>query len=323
MKKTAIITGILGQDGPYLAKLLLEKGYDVYGVIRRYSKPNYENLKYLNIYDKINLVIGDIVDEASINHIIKTLQPDEFYNLAAQSFVGASWDISKATTEINAVGALNILNAIKNNSPKTKYYQASTSEMFGNSTLEMLDETTPFRPQSPYAVSKLYAHWITINYRESYSLYAVSGILFNHESPIRGSEFVTRKISEGVSKIKLGSSDKIFLGNIDSVRDWGFAGDYVEAMWLMLQQPIPNDYVIATGESHSIKEFLDIAFERIGIADWSEYVVIDSAYKRPVDVKVLRGNSAKAKEVLGWHPKTNFKDLVCMMVDADIERNSR
>lgn len=323
MKKTAIITGILGQDGPYLAKLLLEKGYEVYGIIRRYSKPNYENLKYLNIYDKINLIIGDIVDEASINHIIKTLQPDEFYNLAAQSFVGASWDISKATTEINAVGALNILNAIKNNSPKTKYYQASTSEMFGNSTLEILDEHTPFRPQSPYAVSKLYAHWITINYRESYSIFAVSGILFNHESPIRGTEFVTRKISDGVAKIKLGSSDKIYLGNIDSVRDWGFAGDYVEAMWLMLQQPIPNDYVIATGESHSIKEFLDIAFEHIGISDWAEYVVIDSAHKRPVDVKILRGNSAKAKEILGWHPNTKFKDLVRMMVDADIERNSR
>lgn len=322
MKKTAIITGILGQDGPYLAKLLLEKGYTVYGIMQRYSNPNLSNLKFLDIDKEVNLITGDITDDGSMNHIIKTIKPDEFYNLAAQSFVGASWELSKTTTEINACGVLNILNAIKNNSPTTKFYQASTSEMYGNSKETVLDENTPLHPQSPYAISKLYAYWMTRNYRESYSLFTSNGILFNHESPLRGKEFVTRKVTDAVARIKLGLQDSICLGNIDSVRDWGFAGDYVEAMWLMLQQDNPGDYVVATGESHSIRELLNIAFNYVGISDWENYVKIDPRFIRPVDVKHLHGDYSKAKEILGWSPKTSFKQLVEMMVDADLKRYS-
>lgn len=320
MKKTAIITGILGQDGPYLAKLLLEKGYTVYGIMQRYSNPNLSNIEFLGIEEKIILITGDITDDGNMNHIIKNIKPNEFYNLAAQSFVGASWELSKLTTEINACGVLNILNSIKNNSPSTKFYQASTSEMYGNSGGFLLSENTPFCPQSPYAISKLYAYWISKNYRESYSLFTSNGILFNHESPLRGKEFVTRKITDAVARIKLGLKDSISLGNIDSVRDWGFAGDYVEAMWLMLQQDVPDDYVIATGETHSIRELLDIAFYRIGIKEWQKYVKIDPHFIRPVDVKYLHGNYNKAKEKLGWQPKTSFKELIEMMVDADIKR---
>jgi len=320
MKKTAIITGILGQDGPYLAKLLLEKGYTVYGIMQRYSNPNLSNIEFLGIEEKIILITGDITDDGNMNHIIKNIKPNEFYNLAAQSFVGASWELSKLTTEINACGVLNILNSIKNNSPSTKFYQASTSEMYGNSGGSLLSENTPFCPQSPYAVSKLYAYWISKNYRESYSLFTSNGILFNHESPLRGKEFVTRKITDAVARIKLGLQDSISLGNIDSVRDWGFAGDYVEAMWLMLQQDVPDDYVVATGETHSIRELLDIAFYRIGIKEWQKYVKIDPRFIRPVDVKHLHGNYNKAKEKLGWQPKTSFKELIEMMVDADIKR---
>jgi len=320
MKKTVIITGILGQDGPYLAKLLLEKGYTVYGIMQRYSNPNLNNIEFLGIEKKINLITGDITDDGNINHIIKNIKPNEFYNLAAQSFVGSSWELSKLTTEINACGVLNILNSIKNNSPSTKFYQASTSEMYGNSGGSLLSENTPFCPQSPYAVSKLYAYWISKNYRESYSLFTSNGILFNHESPLRGKEFVTRKITDAVARIKLGLQDSISLGNIDSVRDWGFAGDYVEAMWLMLQQDVPDDYVVATGETHSIRELLDIAFYRIGIKEWQKYVKIDPRFIRPVDVKHLHGNYNKAKEKLGWQPKTSFKELIEMMVDADIKR---
>ncbi|MDD5083584.1 MAG: GDP-mannose 4,6-dehydratase [Candidatus Moranbacteria bacterium] len=321
MKKTALITGILGQDGPYLAKLLLEKDYKVYGLIRRYSNPNFENLEFLGISDRIEYVSGDMTDEASLINIIKLTQPTEVYNLAAQSFVGSSWDQSKLTTEVNSLGVLYILNAIKLFSPLTKFYQASTSEMFGNSSNEGIQtEETSFHPRSPYAIAKLYAYWMTINFKESYGLFCANGILFNHESPIRGKEFVTRKISDGVAKIKLGLSDKIRLGNIDSKRDWGFAGNYVEAMWLMLQQEKADNYIVSTGESHSIKNFLEIAFDHVGISDWEKHVTIDPNFKRPAELHVLQGKSDKAKNVLKWIPKVKFEELVKMMVDADLQR---
>ena len=318
MKKTAIITGILGQDGPYLAKLLLEKGYTVYGIMQRYSNPNLSNLEYLGIEKDVILITGDVSDDANISHIIKTIKPNEFYNLAAQSFVGASWELSKSTSEINAMGVLNILNAIKTNSPSTKFYQASTSEMYGNADVDILNEDTPFRPASPYAVAKLYAYWITRNYRDSYSLFTSNGILFNHESPLRGKEFVTRKISDGIARIKLGLQDHISLGNIDSARDWGFAGDYVEAMWLMLQHDTPGDYVVGTGQRHTIKEFLQEGFAHVGIDDWEKYIKIDARYVRPVDVKYLCADASKAQRELGWTPKVTFKGLVHMMIDADL-----
>jgi GDPmannose 4,6-dehydratase len=323
MKKIAFVTGMTGQDGPYLAKLLLEKGYHVIGLVKRYSSPNLENIKFLGIENDIEMITGDITDDGNMNHLIKTLRPNEFYNLAAQSFVGASWDLNKVTTEVNAVGPLNILNAIKQHSPDTKYYQASTSEMYGNGiNSNKQNEQTPFHPRSPYGVAKLYAHWITINFRESYSLHASTGILFNHESPIRGKEFVTRKITDGVARIKLGLKDKIVLGNLEAKRDWGFAGDYVEAMWLMLQQSEPGDYVIATGEQHSIKELLQLAFESVGITDWQQYVESDPKFKRPAELHSLCGDSTKAEKILGWQRKTDFKTLVGMMVEADIKRCS-
>ena len=321
MKKTAFVTGMTGQDGPYLAKLLLEKGYHVYGLVKRYSSPNLENIKFLGIENDIELITGDITDDNNMNHLIKTLRPNEFYNLAAQSFVGSSWELNKVTTEVNAVGVLNILNAIKMHSTGTKFYQASTSEMYGNGIgTTTQNEDTPFHPRSPYGVAKLYAHWITRNFRESYSLFACSGILFNHESPIRGKEFVTRKITDGVARIKLGLQDKITLGNLDAKRDWGFAGDYVEAMWLMLQQPQPDDFVIATREQHTIKEMLEKSFAAVGITDWQKYVDTDPKFKRPAELHSLCGDYAKAEKVLGWKPRTSFDDLVQMMIEADIQR---
>lgn len=324
MKKTALITGILGQDGPYLAKLLLDNDYKIYGLIRRYSNPNFSNTDYLGVTDKINFVSGDMTDESSIMNIIKTIQPAEVYNLAAQSFVGSSWDQSKVTTEINALGTLYLLNSIKYFSPTTKFYQASTSEMFGNSHIEGLQtEETPFHPRSPYAIAKLYAYWITINFKESYGMFCANGILFNHESPIRGKEFVTRKISDGVAMIKLGLADEIRLGNLDSKRDWGFAGDYVEAMWRMLQQEKPDNYIISTGETHSIRDFLDIAFRHVGITDWEKYIKIDPQFKRPAELFALHGKSDKAKKILNWEPKVDFEELVKMMVDADLKRLSK
>ncbi len=323
MKKTALITGILGQDGGYLAKLLLEKDYKVYGLVRRYSNPNFENLRYLGIADDIEYVSGDLTDEGSLMNIIKSLRPDEVYNLGAQSFVGSSWDQAKFTTEVNSLGVLYILNAIRFFSPNTKFYQASTSEMFGNSSEQGLQtEETPFHPRSPYAIAKLYAYWMAVNFKESYGMYCANGILFNHESPIRGKEFVTRKITDGVAKIKLGLADSLALGNLDSKRDWGFAGDYVEAMWRMLQQDEPDNYIVATGETHTIREFLDLAFAHAGIADWQPYVTIDPRFKRPAELHVLQGTSKKAKEKLGWEPKVSFKELVTMMVDADLARLS-
>jgi GDPmannose 4,6-dehydratase len=322
-KKIAFITGMTGQDGPYLAKFLLEKDYKVYGLCKRYSNPNLENLEYLGIVNDIDLVTGDITDDGCINHLLKSIKPNEFYNLAAQSFVGTSWDLNKVTTEVNSIGTLNILNAIKNYSATTKFYQASTSEMFGNSATNQQDENTPFHPRSPYGVSKLFAHWITINFRESYGMHASTGILFNHESPIRGKEFVTRKITDGVAKIKLGLSDKIVLGNLDSSRDWGFAGDYVEAMWLMTQQKEPGDYVVGTGVHHSIREVLEIAFARVGITDWEKYIETDFRHKRPAELYQLCAIPTKAQTVLGWKPKTTFKQLIEMMVEADFERLSK
>lgn len=319
--KKALVTGIIGQDGPYLAKLLLEKDYKVYGLIRRYTNPNFDNLDYLGITDKIEFVSGDMTDENSLTNIIKNINPDEVYNLAAQSFVGASWDQAKITTEINSLGVLYLLNAIKNFAPNAKFYQASTSEMFGNSHNKGIQtEETPFHPRSPYAISKLYAYWMTVNFKESYGMFCANGILFNHESPIRGKEFVTRKISDGVARIKLGLSEEIRLGNLDSKRDWGFAGDYVEAMWLMLQQKEPDNYIISTGKTHSIRDFLDIAFNHIGIKNWKKYVKIDPRFKRPAELFILQGKSDKARKKLGWKPKMKFEELVKMMVDADLER---
>lgn len=321
MQKTALITGILGQDGPYLAKLLLEKDYKVYGLIRRYSHPDFSNTDYLGITDKIEFVSGDLTDESSLINIVKNIHFDEVYNLAAQSFVGASWDQSKLTTEVNAMGVLYLLNAIKYFSPTTKFYQASTSEMFGNNHINGIQsEETPFHPRSPYGISKLYAYWMTINFRESYGMFCANGILFNHESPIRGKEFVTRKITDGVARIKFGLADSISLGNLESKRDWGFAGDYVEAMWMMLQQPEPDNYIISTGVNHSIGDCLDVAFNRIGISDWKKYIKIDPRFKRPAELFELQGKSDKAREKLGWVPKVGFKELIEMMVDADLKR---
>jgi GDPmannose 4,6-dehydratase len=322
--KVALITGIDGQDGPYLAKFLLNKGYKVYGLLRRSSNPNFENLEYLGVKDKVEFVLGDMTDECSLINIIKTIKPDEVYNLAAQSFVAASWDQAKLTTEVNSLGTLYLLNAIKLFSPTTKFYQASTSEMFGNSSENGIQiENTPFHPRSPYAISKLYAYWITNNFKESYGMFCCNGILFNHESPIRGREFVTRKISEGVAKIKLGIGTKIKLGNLESKRDWGFAGDYVEAMWMMLQYEKPDNYIISTGETHSVKEFLETAFNHVGIKDWEQYIEIDPQFKRPAELFVLNGKSEKAREILGWKPSVKFEELVKMMVDADMKRLSK
>ncbi len=321
MKKKALITGITGQDGAYLAKFLLNKGYSVYGLVRRVVSRNLDNLEYLNVCERVNLVNGDLTDECSLNNVVKTIRPDEVYNLAAQSFVGLSWDQPIVTQEINAFGPIRLLEAIKRHCPTAKYYQASTSEMFGNSNLEgVQNELTPFQPRSPYAISKLSAHWSTVNYCESYGMFCVSGILFNHESPIRGIEFVTRKITDGVVKIKLGLANEIRLGNISSVRDWGFAGDYVEAMWSMLQQSKPENFIISTGINHTIEDFLIIAFNHVGIEKWSKYIKIDPQYKRPAELFVLKGSNDKARSSLGWKPKVGFIELVKMMVDADLKR---
>ncbi|MFO0704117.1 MAG: GDP-mannose 4,6-dehydratase [Patescibacteria group bacterium] len=322
-QKTALVTGILGQDAPYLAKHLLENGYKVYGLLRRYSNPNYANLDFLGITKKVDFIEGDMTDESSLYHIIRTLRPTEVYNLAAQSFVRSSFDQPKLTTEINALGVLYLLNAIKMFSPTTRFYQASTSEMFGSSNDGgYQDEKTIFHPRSPYGVSKLYAYWMTVNFRESYGIFTCNGILFNHESPIRGIQFVTRKVTDGVARIKLGIKDHITMGNLDAVRDWGFAGDYVEAMHLMLQAETPDDYVVATGEAHSVKEMVSIAFEEIGIQDWEKYVKIDPQHMRPAEVPFLLGRPTKAKEKLNWKPKTTFRELIKMMVEEDVKRLS-
>ena len=321
MNKTALITGIAGMDGSHLADFLLEKGYKVYGVERRASSRNRVNTEHL--VDKITFLQGDLLDQNSLLRCLKESNPDEIYNLGAQSFVGESWNTPEHTSEVTALGVLRMLEAIREFNPKIKFYQASSSEMFGRMVENPSRETTPFYPRSPYGVAKLYGHWITKNYRESYDIFACSGILFNHESERRGIEFVTRKITDGVARIHLGLANNIALGNLDAERDWGYAPDYVEAMWLILQQEKPDDYVIATNEKYSVREFLTEAFKVVGIKDWSSYVVQDPKYMRPAEVDVLLGDYSKAKQNLGWSPKTSFKELVRVMVENDIKLLSK
>src|SRR3989338_2859415 len=320
--KKALITGVTGQDGSYLAELLLSKGYKVYGLTRRTSTVNNERIKH--IQDQIELVQGDLLDQSSLSAALVTSKPDEVYNLAAQSFVKTSWNQPVLTGEFTALGVTRLLEAIRTVNPKIKFYQASSSEMFGKVTETPQKETTRFHPRSPYGVAKVYGHYITVNYRESYDLFACSGLLFNHESPRRGLEFVTRKISHAVARIHLGKQKKLELGNLDAKRDWGFAGDYVEAMWLMLQQDIPDDYVIATGENHSVKEFVELAFRTVGITYWKQHIEPNKEeYLRPAEVDYLVGDATKARKVLRWKPKVDFKLLVEMMVTADLEIEKR
>ena len=315
MAKRAIITGITGQDGSYLAELLLEKGYEVIGVVRRSSSPNLWRIQHL--LDRVSLRPADLLDQLSLLRLIQEVKPHEIYNLAAMSFVPASWDQPLLTGDYNSMGVTRLLECIRHFDPAIKLYQASSSEMYGRVREVPQTELTPFYPRSPYGVSKVFGHYITVNYRESFNMFAVSGILFNHESPRRGLEFVTRKVSDGVARIKLGLSDSLPLGNLDACRDWGFAGDYVRAMWMMLQQEHADDYVIATGVSHSVRNLVETAFGHVGL-DWQKYVRIDPAFLRPAEVDHLIGDAAKAKRILGWEPSVSFERLVSMMVDADI-----
>ncbi len=314
-QKTALITGITGQDGSYLAELLLEKGYRVVGMVRRTSTTNFNRLTH--IQDAIDLVQGDLLDQMSLIDILNEYQPEEVYNLAAQSFVPTSWNQPVLTGEFTALGVTRVLDAVRIVNPKIRFYQASTSEMFGKVQAVPQTEDTPFYPRSPYGVAKLYGHWITINYRESYDMYACSGILFNHESPRRGTEFVTRKVTRAVARIKLGLQKDVHLGNLDARRDWGFAGDYVHAMWLMLQQDAPDDFVIASGETHAVRELCEVAFSHVGL-NWEDYVVVDPKFYRPAEVDLLIGDPTKAFQKLGWERKVSFEDLIKMMVDADL-----
>jgi GDPmannose 4,6-dehydratase len=317
--KRALITGITGQDGSYLAELLLEKGYEVHGMVRRSSTENFERIAHL--VDRIGLVQADLLDPTSLVEALEETRPSELYNLGAQSFVPTSWKQPVLTAEFTAVGVTRMLEAIRRVDPDIRFYQASSSEMFGKVREVPQNEQTPFYPRSPYGVAKVYGHFITVNYRESYGLYAVSGILFNHESPRRGLEFVTRKITDGVARIKLRLAEEVRLGNLDATRDWGFAGDYVEAMWLMLQAGEPEDYVISTGEEHSVREFAELAFEHAGL-DMDKHVVVDPEFLRPAEVDHLVGDATKAREQLGWEPRVSFRELVELMVDADVERLS-
>jgi GDPmannose 4,6-dehydratase len=315
--KRALITGVTGQDGSYLAEFLLTKGYDVYGMVRRASTENFERIEHLR--DKISIVQADLLDQLSLIDLIKTEKPDEIYNLAAQSFVPTSWNQPVLTGEYTALGVTKLLEAIRLVDRKIRFYQASSSEMFGKVRESPQNEHTPFYPRSPYGVAKVYGHFITVNYRESYNMFAVSGILFNHESPRRGLEFVTRKISDGVARIKLGLTDELRLGNLDAKRDWGYAGDYVEAMWMMLQQKQPEDFIVASEKAHTVKNFIEIAFDHAGLK-WRKYVKIDKRFYRPAEVNELLGDASKAKRRLRWKPKVSFEGLVKMMVDADIAR---
>ena len=312
----ALITGVTGQDGSYLADFLLEKGYDVYGMVRRSSTENFERINHIR--DKINLVQADLTDQGSIIKIVGEIEPDELYNLAAMSFVQTSWDQPVLTGDVTALGVTRMLEAIKVVNKNIKFYQASSSEMFGKVVEVPQTENTPFYPRSPYGVAKVYGHWITVNYRESYDLFACSGILFNHESPRRGLEFVTRKVTNGAAKIKLGIASELRLGNLDSRRDWGCAKDYVEAMWLMMQQDVPDDFVISTEETHSVKELVEIAFGHLDL-DWEEFIRIDPRFVRPAEVDLLLGDSTKARKELGWSPTVTFKELIEQMVDADMD----
>ena len=317
MTRRALITGITGQDGAYLAELLLEHGYEVHGMVRRASTQNYERICHLR--DRVTLHQADLLDQLSMVTILQNVRPCEVYNLAAQSFVPTSWLEPLLTGEFTALGVTRMLEAVRLVDSKIRFYQASSSEMFGRVQCEPQDERTPFWPRSPYGVAKVYGHWITVNYRESYDMFACSGILFNHESPLRGKEFVTRKITDAVARIKLGVQETLKLGNLDSLRDWGFAGDYVRAMWLMLQQDKPDDYVVATGEKRPVREFVELAFEHVGL-DWRKYVEIDPQFFRPAEVNTLCGDATKARTVLGWRPVTTFAELVQTMVDADLDR---
>ncbi|WP_165998478.1 GDP-mannose 4,6-dehydratase [Bacillus sp. Cs-700] len=317
--KTALITGITGQDGSYLAEFLLGKGYNVFGLRRRTSTPNYENVEHIR--NQIEWIDGDLTDLSSLIRAVQYSEPDEVYNLAAQSYVATSWPQPIATGEITAMGVTNMLEAVRIIKPDAKYYQASSSEMFGKVLETPQSENTPFYPRSPYGVAKVYGHWITLNYRESFNMFACSGILFNHESPRRGLEFVTRKVSDAVAKIKLGLQTELRLGNLDSKRDWGFAGDYVKAMWLMLQQDTPDDYVISTGEMHTVQELVEVAFSYVDL-NWKDYVVVDEKFVRPAEVDLLLGDCSKAKEKLGWDLQVSFQELIHMMVDEDLKRLS-
>jgi GDPmannose 4,6-dehydratase len=321
MRRTALITGITGQDGAYLSELLLEKDYRVYGLLARRGSDTLWRLRELDVDGGVELVNGDLTDLSSITRAIDVARPDEIYNLGAQSYVGASWQQPVLTAAVSGLGALNVLEAMRIVQPKARFYQASTSEMFGLIQAASQDESTPFYPRSPYGVAKLFAHWSTVNYRESYGLHASSGILFNHESPLRGVEFVTRKVSDGVARIKLGLARELKLGNIDAKRDWGYAKDYVRAMWLMLQQDAPDDFVVATGVTTTVREMCRIAFEHVGLR-YEDHVVVDPALFRPAEVDVLLGNPAKARSKLGWTPETKLDELVAMMVDADLRRLS-
>ncbi|MEI7814784.1 MAG: GDP-mannose 4,6-dehydratase [Coriobacteriia bacterium] len=320
MTKRALITGITGQDGSYLAELLLDKGYEVFGLVRRASTPS--TLRIEHLLDRVTLVVGEMTDQTSLIDAMESSQADEVYNLAAQSFVGDSWTVPLSTGDVDGLGVTRMLEAIRRVKLEARFYQAATSEMYGKVHEVPQSETTPFHPRSPYGVGKVYGYYITLNYRESYGMHASNGILFNHESPRRGLEFVTRKITNQVAKIKLGQATELRLGNLDSKRDWGFAGDYVEMMWRMLQQDTPDDYVAATGETHTVREFCEIAFSRVGL-DFNDHVVIDPRFVRPAEVELLLGDPSKAKRVLGWEPKVSFQGLVEMMVDADMERLSR
>lgn len=317
--KSALITGITGQDGAYLAKLLLDKGYNVFGIMARRSTSTMWRLQFLGIEKEVQLIEGDMTDVSSLVRALQTSKPSEVYNLAAQSFVGTSWDQPITTAHITGVGVLNMLEAIRLTDPSIRFYQASTSEMFGLIQEPMQSETTPFYPRSPYGVAKLYGHWITVNYRESFNMFACSGILFNHESPLRGIEFVTRKVTDAVARIKLGKQNELRLGNIDAKRDWGFAGDYVKAMWLMLQQDKPDDYVVATGKTTTVRDMCQIAFSHVGL-NYEDYVVIDPQFYRPAEVDILLGDSSKAQQALGWDIETSLEQLIHMMVDADLHR---
>lgn len=319
MKRRAFITGVTGQDGAYLSKLLLDKDYEVFGLLARRASDTKERLRYLGIEQDIHYVEGDLTDLSSLARAISHFEVEEVYNLGAQSFVATSWMQPILTGYVTGMGAVHLLEAIRLTNPRIRYYQASTSEMFGKAQELTQSETTPFYPRSPYGAAKLYAHWMTVNYRESFGMYACNGILFNHESPLRGIEFVTRKITDAVSRIKHGAQRELRLGNIEAKRDWGFAGDYVEAIWMMLQQEKPDDYVIATGRTTSVRDFCDIAFSYVGL-DYRDYLVVDSAFQRPAEVDVLLGNASKAEKKLGWRARTDLEGLIAMMVDADMAR---
>ena len=318
-RKTAVITGVTGQDGSYLAELLLDKGYEVIGVVRRTSHDSYERIGHL--IDRVHIVAADLLDQHSLTTVIRDAKPDEVYNLAAQSFVPTSWTQPVLTGEFTALGVTRLLEAIRLAHPEARFYQASSSEMFGKAVETPQRESTPFYPRSPYGVAKVYGHWITVNYRESYNLYAVSGILFNHESPRRGLEFVTRKVTHGVARIKRGKATELRLGNLDAKRDWGFAGDYVDAMWRMLQQDRPDDYVVGTGATHTVRDLCEVAFRHVGL-DWQQYVKTDPRFVRPAEVDVLMADASRARTELGWTPQVSFERLIQMMVDADLERLS-